>query len=917
MVTVERRPEFREGAKWVYSFEDGNESMRKLLGGKGAGLAEMIRIGLPIPPGFTITTETCNRFFKNGNQFPSEMWTQTVRALKALEATTNKKLGDPQNPLLVSVRSGAAISMPGMMDTVLNLGLNDETVVGLANQTGNERFAQDAYRRFIQMYGRIVMGIDGEMFEEKLEEIKKGKAVSQDTDLDADDLRKVVGAFKRIVGSETGSGFTSDPLDQLKLAVSAVFMSWMGDRAKVYREAKKIPHDLGTAVTVQTMVFGNMGENSGTGVVFTRDPGTGEKVLYGEFLINAQGEDVVAGIRTPIPIAKLKEVLPDVNKQLEKAAAILEDHYKDVQDIELTFEAGKLYILQSRTGERTGKAAAKIAVDMVRDGIISQDEAIMRIHPDHVIQLLLPRFDQKAKDNAIAQGSFLTKGIPASAGAACGKVIFDADLASELGNKGEKIILARPETSAEDVHGMIPSQGVLTSRGGITSHAAVVARGMGKPTVVGAESVDIDLKRKVMKVGDRIIPEGELISIDGATGEIFKGAVNTIEPSVEDNRELSKILEWADKRSSLQVWANADNPRDAKKSLEFGAKGIGLCRTEHMFMEKDRLPIVQRMILSAPEGIKGDETAKKEFDLALSELLCIQREDFKGILRVMDGLPVVIRLLDPPLNEFLPEKDELLVDVTRMETKNEVFSAEFDSKKQLLAAVKALTETNPMMALRGCRLGIMFPDINEMQVRAIFEAACTLKREGLNPRPKIMIPLIGHVNELAVVQNQLRKVAKRVMQEQGIEVDYKFGTMIEVPRAALTADRIAEIAEFFSFGTNDLTQMTFGFSRDDAEVRFLGKYVNDKILPEDPFKSIDVEGVGQLVEMGIKKGRAVKPDLEIGVCGEHGGDFNSIEFFHKAGLDYVSASPYRVLVARLAAAQAQIKGENEKDYSTK
>ena len=908
MVIAERRPELREPGKWVYSFEEGNAGMRKQLGGKGANLAEMTKLGLPIPPGFIITTEACKVFLKAENQFPNGMWEQTLQALKELEATTGKKLGDPQNPLLVSVRSGARVSMPGMMDTVLNLGLNDEAVVGLANQTGDERFAQDAHRRFIQMYGSIVMGIDGEMFEEQLEKIKKAKGVSDDTELDADALREVVAAFQQIVRNEAESDFLSDPMDQLKLAVSAVFNSWMGDRAVVYRNANKIPHDLGTAVTVEEMVFGNMGENSGTGVVFTRNPATGERSLYGEFLINAQGEDVVAGIRTPIRISRLSEVLPDVNVQLINTAKVLEEHYRDVQDIEFTIEKGKLYLLQTRTGERSAKAATKIAAEMVSEGLISKDEAIGRITPEQVGQLLHPRFDLEAKENAtVEEGRLLTTGTPASPGAAFGKVIFDADRASELGNKGEKIILVRPGTLPEDVHGIIAAQGLLTSRGGVTSHAAVVTRGMGKPAVVGAESIEIDLERREMKVGGRIIREHEEISIDGATGEVFIGEINTIKPDVEDNKEFSTILEWADERSRLEVWANADNPEDAKKSLEYGAKGIGLCRTEHMFMEKNRMPIVQKMILSAPKAIEGDEKAKEEFDLALSQLLPIQREDFKGILRVMDGLPVVIRLLDAPLNEFLPKKDELLVDVTRMEAKNEVSSAELDSKRQLLAAVEALTEANPMMGSRGCRFGILFPSVYEMQVRAIFEAACELKREGLNPRPKIMIPLVEYASELAFMEDLVKKTGQKVMQEKSVEVEYKFGTMIEVPRAALIADKLAGKAEFFSFGTNDLTQMTHAISRDDAEAGFLVKYVKDEILSESPFVSIDEEGVGQLVTMAIEKGRAVKPDLEIGVCGEHGGDPKSIEFFDNAGLDYVSASPFRVPVARLAAAQAQIK----------
>lgn len=912
MALAERRTELAGRENWVYLFQNGNASMRDLLGGKGAGLAEMARIGLPVPPGFTITTEACNKFLKNENKFPNAMWDQTLQALQDLEKQTGKKLGDPNNPLLVSVRSGASVSMPGMMDTVLNLGLNDKTVVGLVNQTGDERFAQDAYRRFIQMYGRIVMGIDGKMFEEKLGEIKKGKDVSQDTDLDVDDLREVVVAFKQIISSEIGSDFPSDPMDQLKLAVSAVFTSWNGDRAKVYREAKKISHDLGTAVNVQAMVFGNMGETSGTGVAFTRDPATGEKKLYGDFLLNAQGEDVVAGIRTPIPISRLPEVLPHVNGQFIGTAEALERHYRDVQDIEFTIENGKLYLLQTRTAERTAQAATKIAVDMVSEGRISKDEAIGRITPEQIGQLLHPRFDPKAKEKAIAEGRLLTVGIPASPGAVSGEVIFDADRAKEAGKRSKKFILARSETSSDDIHGMIPAEGILTSRGGKTSHAAVVARGMGKTAVVGAESVEINVEERRMNAGNRTIREGDWISMDGETGEIFVGKINTISSSsLEDNKYLFDLLDWADDRSRLEVWANADTPKDAKNAREFGAKGIGLCRTEHMFFEPERLPVVQKMILSAPDAHKGVDSAKEEFNSSLSELLSIQREDFKGILRVMDGLSVVIRLLDPPLHEFLPKKDELLVEVARMEEKGEIYSANFEAKRKLLERVRSLAETNPMMGLRGVRLGLVFPGINQMQVRAIIEAACELKREGLNPRPKIMIPLVAYVNELKVVQDELQKTARKVMDEQGIEIDYKFGTMIEVPRAALTADKIAELADFFSFGTNDLTQMTIGISRDDAETKFLADYAEKGILKENPFQSIDEDGVGQLVEMGVKKGRTVKPDLEIGVCGEHGGDPKSIEFFNEIGLGYVSASPFRVPVARLAAAQAQIKKEAE------
>jgi len=892
--------------QWTYSFREGNASRDK-RGGKGESLRQMTLLGLPVPPGFTITTEACNRFLENGNQFPDGMWAQTLKSLRELEDTTGKKLGDPENPLLVSVRSGASVSMPGMMDTVLNLGLNEESVVGLVNQTESKRFAYDAYRRFVQGFGSIVMGVNGDMFEEKLREIKKRKGVSEDTKLDGGDLKETITVFKKVIKDETGNDFPSDPMDQLKLAIAAVFNSWNGKRAIVYREANNIAHDLGTAVNVQQMVFGNMGETSGTGVVFTRNPATGEKKLYGDFLINAQGEDVVAGIRTPTPITELKEVLPDVAKQLGKTAEILEGHYRDVQDIEFTVENGKLFLLQTRTAQRGAKAAVKIALDMTEEGFVSKDEALLRVTPEQVSQLLHPRFDPKEKLRALAEGRLLGKGIPASPGAVSGKVIFDADRAKEAGERNEKFILARPETSPDDIHGIIEAAGILTSRGGKTSHAAVVARGMGKTAVVGAESVEIDLEGRKMSSGKRTIREGDWISMDGETGEIFLEEIDTISPGLKDNKDLFRLLEMADERSRLEVWANADTPKDAKNAREFGAKGIGLCRTEHMFFEPERLPIVQKMILSAPDAHKGEDLAEKEFDSALSELLSIQREDFKGILREMDGLPVVIRLLDPPLHEFLPKKEDLLVEVARMEERGEIYSKDFEAKKQLLEGVKSLAETNPMMGLRGVRLGLMFPGINEMQVRAIFEAACELKRKGLNPRPKIMIPLVAYVNELEIVQDELAQTARKVMDEQGIEIDYKFGTMIEVPRAALTADKIAELADFFSFGTNDLTQMTIGISRDDAETKFITDYVEKGILEESPFQSIDPDGVGQLVEIGVKKGRTVKPDLEIGICGEHGGDPKSIEFFDRSGLDYVSASPFRVPVARLAAAQAQIK----------
>jgi pyruvate, orthophosphate dikinase len=932
------------GKKWVYLFDEGSSSMRSLLGGKGAGCAEMTRAGLPVPPGFTITTEACNAFYTSGKQFPPGMWEQTLEALKVIEQKTGKKLGDPSNPLLVSVRSGAAFSMPGMMDTVLNLGLNDETVVGLGRLTDNPRFAQDAYRRFIQLYGRIVMGIGGNVFEEILDEAKRRRGVEADTDLDTAALEDVVAGFKAVVRRETNQDFPTDPMDQLRLAIAAVFSSWMGDRAVVYRDANKIPHDLGTAVNVQTMVFGNMGSDSGTGVAFTRSPSTGERSLYGDFLVNAQGEDVVAGIRTPMPIAEMQSVMPEISRQFGEITDRLERHYRDVQDVEFTVERGQLFMLQTRTAQRTAAAAVRVAVDMVREGVITKDEALLRIQPDHVVQLLLPRFDPAAKDRAIQEGRLLTTGISASPGAAYGKATFDPDRADQLGHAGEKVILVRQETSPDDVHGMIPAQGVLTSRGGKTSHAAVVARGMGKPAVVGAESITVDLSQSSMHIGGRIIREGDWISIDGATGEVFDGEIATILPNLEEQGELLEVLSWADERRRLQVWANGDYPHDAERAREFGAQGIGLCRTEHMFMEQNRLPIVQQMILAAPQAarlhVEGQRLkeeiaeapenrrpelqrrlgaleselspARQEFEAALAQLLPIQRGDFKGILKAMEGLPVVIRLLDPPLHEFLPSHEELLIQVERLRVRGDN-SNELAEKEELLRTVESMREANPMLGLRGCRLGLMFPGINEMQVRAIFEAACELKKEGVDARPEIMIPLVGHVNELTRVQGQLEETARQVMAEQGVQVEYKFGTMIEVPRAALTADEIAQTAQFFSFGTNDLTQMTFAYSRDDAEGKFLARYLQEKILAENPFQTIDRNGVGKLIKMAVEAGRGQRPDLEVGVCGEHGGDPASIAFFNSVGLDYVSCSPFRVPVARLAAAQAELSGE----YSSK
>ncbi len=917
--------------KWVYLFTEGNAQMRDLLGGKGAGVAEMTRAGLPVPPGFTITTEACNAYYASGRQFPEGLWEQVLEALKVIERETGKRFGDPTNPLLVSVRSGAKFSMPGMMDTVLNLGLNDETVKGLIAQTGNERFAYDAYRRFIQMFGKIVLGIDPERFEQRLEEKKRQMGAQADTDLTAEHLRDLVEEFKRIVEEETGRPFPSDPYEQLRLAIQAVFNSWMNKRAVDYRNFHKIPHDLGTAVNVQAMVFGNMGWDSGTGVAFTRNPLTGEKELYGEYLPNAQGEDVVAGIRTPKPIAALKEDMPEVYEQFKRYAEMLERHYRDMQDLEFTIERGKLYMLQTRSGKRSAAAAVKIAVDMVHEGLIDKAEALKRVEPEQIEQLLHPQIDPRAKVQVIARG------LNASPGAATGKAVFDADRAEALARQGEKVILVRPETNPDDVHGMLVAQGILTARGGATSHAAVVARGLGKPCVAGCEALQIDLEQRQFTVDGIVVNEGDVISINGSTGEVILGEVPLIEPELSP--ELRELLSWADEVRQLQVWANADYPRDAAKAREYGAQGIGLCRTEHMFFEPDRLPLVRTMILAAAEATALDRAVadleaalanpRPDQDLArlqqqlaearrrreaseawhayhdsLRRLEVIQTEDFKGIFRVMDGLPVVIRLLDPPLHEFLPRYEDLLVEVTELRLKGD--GAELAEKEKLLRAVAGMREANPMLGLRGCRLGILFPAIYEMQVRAIFRAAIAVQAEGKVVKPEIMIPLVGHINELRVAREQLERVAQAVQAEAGVTIPYKFGTMIEVPRAALTADEIAQAAEFFSFGTNDLTQTTFGISRDDAEGKFLLQYVERKILPQNPFQVLDRDGVGKLMRWAVEQGRQTRPDLEVGICGEHGGDPESIAFCHELGLNYVSASPYRVPVARLAAAQAAL-----------
>jgi pyruvate,orthophosphate dikinase len=880
----------RRGAahRWVYLFEDGDATMRDLLGGKGAGVAEMTRAGLPVPPGFTITTEACNAFYDGEQTFPKGMWDQVLRALAETERKTGKRFGDARNPLLVSVRSGAKFSMPGMMDTVLNLGLNAETLTGLAELTGDERFAKDAYRRFIQLFSKIVLGVDGDLFEHQLAEVKTASKAKSDADLKPKALDEVIKRYRTLVRKHAGVEFPEDPIEQLRAAIGAVFSSWNNRRAIDYRNFNKIPHTLGTAVNVQSMVFGNMGDDSGTGVAFTRDPSTGEHKLYGEYLTNAQGEDVVAGTRTPKPISALAKDLPKAYAQFVRIAKRLEKHYRDVQDMEFTIERGRLYMLQTRSGKRTAEAAVNIAVDMVRERLITKEEAVLRVEPAQVDQLLHTRLDPKAAVEVLATG------LAASPGAAYGKAVFDADRAEALAAKGEKVILVRIETNPDDVHGMIAAQGVLTARGGRTSHAAVVARGMGKPCVAGAESVRVDLARRQFVAGGRTVKEGEYFTLDGSTGRVIAGQVAMIAPEISG--QLKQLLRWADSFRRLEVWANGDYPHDAVLAREFGAQGIGLCRTEHMFMEQARLPIVQKMILADTE---------KQRRVELAKLLPFQRDDFYGILKAMRGLPVVIRLIDPPLHEFLPSLEDLLVEVTTAQAKGEP-EKNWAKSAKLLEAVRRLHEQNPMLGLRGCRLGLLFPEIIEMQVRAIIEAAAKLRRERVDVHPEIMIPLVGTLEELRRTRRYLEETVRAVLSGSKTKVHYKFGTMIELPRAALTAGEIAEDAEFFSFGTNDLTQTTFGYSRDDAEGKFLNTYVDEKILPANPFETIDRKGVGRLMEIAVREGRATRPGITIGICGEHGGDPQSIALCEELGLDYVSCSPYRVPVARLAAAHARL-----------
>ncbi|MCG0274745.1 MAG: pyruvate, phosphate dikinase [Thermosediminibacteraceae bacterium] len=874
--------------KYVFKFNEGSASMKNLLGGKGANLAEMMHIGLPVPPGFTVTTEACTRYYEEGKKIAEEILQQVFDALEDLEEMTGKKFGSPDNPLLVSVRSGAPISMPGMMDTILNLGLNDITVEGLARSTNNKRFAYDCYRRFIQMFGDVVLNVEHEKFEHIISTVKEKRGVTYDTELTAEDWQEVIKNYKGLVEEHTGRQFPQDPREQLVMAIEAVFRSWNNQRAIVYRKINKIPDDLGTAVNVQTMVFGNMGEDSGTGVAFTRNPSTGEKAIYGEFLLNAQGEDVVAGIRTPQNIKQLESLMPDVYRQLVDVCNLLEKHYKDMQDIEFTVEKGKLYILQTRSGKRTAAAAVKIAVDMVKEGLITKEEAILRVSPEHVVSLLHRRIDPEAEIEVIA------KGLPASPGAAWGHVVFSPDEAETLGQQGENVILVRTETTPDDIHGIVMAQGVLTSRGGMTSHAAVVARGMGKPCVCGCEAISIDYENEEFRVAGLVVKKGDIISIDGSTGQVILGKVPLIDPELSP--EFRELLQWADEFRKLSVRANADTPQDAKLARDFGAEGIGLCRTEHMFMGQDRLPVVQEMIMA--------ET-REEREKALAKLLDFQRQDFEGILEAMQDLPVTIRLLDPPLHEFLPDEDELKEEIAELKAKGDMENLE--KKQEMLKRVKALKEFNPMLGLRGCRLGILYPEIYEMQVRAIFQAACNLAKKGIRTIPEVEIPLVSNVNELKLLRELVENIASQVISEEGVKVEYSIGTMIEIPRACVTADEIAEYADFFSFGTNDLTQTTYGFSRDDAEAKFLPEYVDKKILPENPFIVLDRKGVGSLMKTAVSLARNVKEKLTVGICGEHGGEPSSIEFCHEIGLDYVSCSPYRVPIARLAAAHATLK----------
>lgn len=869
--------------KYVYLFSEGNASMRNLLGGKGANLAEMTKIGIPVPSGFTVTTEACTKYHEDGQEISSEILDEVYASLTKLEEITGKKFGDNTNPLLVSVRSGARVSMPGMMDTILNLGLNDIAVEAMASLTNNPRFAYDSYRRFIQMFSDVVMDIEKRLFENKIDEIKEKNGVEFDTQLTADDLKELVAQFKEIYKKEKGEDFPQDPKVQLVESIKAVFRSWENPRAIVYRRLNDIPGEWGTAVNVQQMVFGNKGETSGTGVVFSRNPATGDKGIFGEYLMNAQGEDVVAGIRTPQPIGKLEEQNPEIYKQFIGIVNTLENHYKDMQDMEITIEEGKLYFLQTRNGKRTAQAALKIAVDLVEEGMLTKTEAVLKVEPKQLDTLLHPAFYTEDLKNAEP----IAKGLPASPGAACGKIAFTADEAKERASLGENVVLVRLETSPEDIEGMIAAKGILTVRGGMTSHAAVVARGMGTCCVAGCGSIKVDEKKKTVEVNGKVYTDQDYISLDGTSGNVYGEKIKTVAPEITGH--FATFMAWADEIRKLKVRTNADTPRDAKQAVEFGAEGVGLCRTEHMFFAEDRIMAVRQMITS-----KDVEQRK----IALAKILPMQKSDFKGIYEALCGMPVTIRLLDPPLHEFLPSEDE---DIEALAKEMGI------TFEELKATVAELHEFNPMMGHRGCRLAVTYPEIAEMQTRAIIEAAIEVNKEkGYSIIPEIMVPLIGEIKELKYVKDVIVEIAEKVIAENGVDLKYKVGTMIEIPRAALTADEIAKEAEFFSFGTNDLTQMTFGFSRDDA-AKFLASYYDKKIYEQDPFAKLDATGVGQLVKIAAEKGRAIRPDIHLGICGEHGGDPSSIEFCHNVGLDYVSCSPFRVPLARLAAAQAEVK----------
>ncbi len=874
---------------------EGSTAQRNLLGGKGCDLAEMTNLGIPVPPGFTISTEACIEYFNRDKQWPEGLHEEVRAHMERLEAAIDLRFGDPERPLLVSVRSGARVSMPGMMDTVLNLGLNDQTVAGLARRTKNDRFAWDCYRRFLTMFSDVVLGLGRQAFEKLLEETKARLGVKTDPEVPAEALQDLVGSYKALVLERRGLPFPQDPQEQLRLAIGAVFDSWHNPRAHTYRKIHGIPHDWGTAVTVMAMVFGNLGDGSGTGVAFTRDPATGERRFFGEFLQNAQGEDVVAGIRTPEPIEALRSRMPKAYDELVSIKDRLERHYRDMQDIEFTVQEGGLYILQTRSGKRTAASAVRIAVEMVKEGLIDEETALLRVEPNSLNQLLHPMVDPGARVTVIA------KGLPAAPGAAVGKVVFDADSAVEQGQRGERVILVRPETSPEDVGGMHAAQGILTSRGGLTSHAAVVARGMGRCCVVGAGDVVVDEEKHLFRTGQTVVSDGEIISLNGSTGEVILGEVPLIQPKLTG--ELQELLRWADRVRTTGVRANADTPQDARAAREFGAEGIGLCRTEHMFFGDERIPIVREMIMARDPGKR-----KK----ALERLFPFQREDFIGIFTAMAGLPVTIRLLDPPLHEFLPPHDRVLEDLVHLRATNGN-PDRIKELEDLLTEIASLKESNPMLGHRGCRLGITYPEIYEMQVRAIFEAACALAKQGVKVEPEVMIPLTGTAGEMALTREMTVKTAEAVIQATGVKVRYLVGTMIEIPRAALVADQIAREAEFFSFGTNDLTQMTYGYSRDDIG-KFLPVYLEKGLLQSDPFSVLDQEGVGELVRVGIERGRKARPNLKIGICGEHGGEPSSVEFCHRVGMNYVSCSPFKVPIARLAAAQARIKEMRNVEY---